>query len=96
MTEEKDKGNGKDQQVPVQPVDGIDTYLIIGRFRNTGQITLAGQPIEDLIKFRERKTREELLDVLLDAMIVVRNLSKQVQKKSPILQLAKSLILPGR
>ena len=92
MTEPtKDKGNGKDKQ----PVDQIEPYLMIGRFKSTGQIALRGQPIDDLIKFKERKTKEELLDVLIDAMVVVRNLSKQVQKKSSILRVGKKLFLPG-
>lgn len=87
----KDKGNGKDQQ----PVDQIELYLMIGRFKSTGQIVLKGQPIDDLIKFREKKARDELLDVLIDAMVVIRNLSKQVQKKSSILKVGKKLFLPG-
>jgi len=96
----KDKGNGKDskdQQSPIQqPINDIEPYLMIGRFKTTGQIALRGQPIDDLIKFKEKKVRDELLDVLKDAMVVVRNLSKQVQKKqSPLLRVARNIILPG-
>ena len=87
---EKDKGNGKDQQSVAQ----IEDYLFIGRFTNTGQVALKGKPIDELIKFREKKTKDEILNILLDAMIVVRNLGREVQKKSQILRVAKSLILP--
>ena len=97
MTEPiKDKGNGKDQQVQVQPVNQIEPYLMIGKFKDTGQIALQGQPISDLIKFKEKKTRDELLDILYEAEGIVRRLSKQVQKKqSSILRVARNIILPG-
>jgi len=88
---EKDKGNGKDQQSVAQ----IEDYLFIGRFTKTGQVALKGKPIDELIKFREKKTKDEILDILLDAMIVVRNLGRQVEKKSPLLRVTKGLFLPG-
>lgn len=97
MTEPtKDKDNGKDQKVPVAQVDGIEPYLMIGKLKSTGQVTLAGQPIEELMKFKEKKTILEVLFVFIDAMVVIKNLYKQFQKKqSPILRVARNIILPG-
>lgn len=87
MAEEKDKGNGKVHQLPNEQLPNeVEPYLMIGRFKSTGQIALSGQVVNDIIKFKERKAKEELIEVLIEALWTASRMNKQVEKKSSILR----------
>jgi hypothetical protein len=103
MTEEKaeyqtkDKGNGKDQeQVIGVPKDEVELWFMIGVSRKTGEMIITGPKVEELQKFGERKTRQDSIDLLIEALYTVSKRTKESQKKSSILQIASGLILPRR
>ena len=101
MTEPtKDKGNGKDQQVEQSQIKGIpvselDIWFIVGVSQKTGEVLITGPKVEELQKFGERKTREQCLDLLIEALNTVMQNTKPSQKKSSILKVGKKLFLPG-
>lgn len=103
MTEEnakyevKDKGNGKNQeQVIGVPKDEVEIWFMLGVSKKTGEMIITGPKVEELQKFGERKTRQDSLDLLIEALHTVMMRTKESQKKSPILRLGKQLFIPGR
>jgi len=100
MTEPtKDKGNGKPQETvkPLAglPVSDVDIWFIVGVSKKTGGMIIAGPKVEELQKFKERKTREQCLDLLIEALNTVMANTKQSQKKSSILRVGRNIFLPG-
>lgn len=101
MTEPtKDKDNGKDQETrkPLAgvPVNDVDIWFIVGVTKKTGEMLIAGPKVEELQKFKERKTREQCLDLLIEALNTVMSNTKPTPKKSALLTPVKRLFIPGR
>lgn len=101
MTEPtKDKGNGKDQETVKSlaglPVSDVDIWFIVGVSKKTGGMIIAGPKVEELQKFKERKTREQCLDLLIEALNTVMQNTKPTPKQSSLLTPVKRIFLPGR